>query len=208
MNDVARNGGGAGALLQHIRDEGRRQCEVELAASREKAAGIVAAARRSAGELVREAVRGERLRIDQRHAEASSRASAKLRRRHDQELQAMLTAAEPRLVRALEALWQEISSRRSWVARVAEQAIRCLPPADWRVEHPPDWNTAEWNAGGVACGPDLRFAPSADLQAGLRVHADKAHLDGSLHGLLVRTGHVHALLLGMLSEAAGEGGGG
>jgi len=182
-----------------------------IAAHEARACGaILGQARKEAQRLIREAHRDVRTRMHQtlldlrnqmRHEIAQADAALETaRRQHRARCEfALLKWAEKPLREAFIARWQDARARGAWVNQLVIQARRVLPAVSWEVLHAPGWPAAEHEQLAAELTRDLGHAPifveRTDIEAGLRLCAKGACLDGTLAGLLADRDTVHGRLL-------------
>lgn len=193
-------------LLDIVQAYQQEQCDALLSQAQQEAHGIVRQAYQLARRNIHEDIQLTRQHI--RDTMAAARA-----KQHTLMMQQSHTAASSFLEQCWQALqpslcarWQQPDCRRQWVAKLLATAKAVLPAGDWRIEHPADFSAEEQQQlveqaqalAGVK--PDVSSAP--DLTAGIRISADGASVDGSLHGLLSDRTALEALLL---ASASGSG---
>lgn len=98
--------------------------------------------------------------------------------------------------------WKSAPQRQQWVRELLRQAQQRLPRCRWVIEHPPGWDLAE--CPGMQeqlhahCGAVPELRANDQIDAGLRICAEGACLDGTLEGLLADRGAIEAQLLAQL----------
>ncbi|MFA7386467.1 MAG: hypothetical protein WCZ87_02265 [Thiohalobacteraceae bacterium] len=176
-----------------------------LAQAREQAHARVRAAFHEARVRVSRAVEEERVRAHGMLALNEARLETHNRQRYQDAVQHMLARTRYRLDAALQARWQAPEQRRLWLGHLLEQALKSLPAAPWRIEHPPGWDDAElapWRARIEAHAGAVPTLHSDDrIAGGLRVQAGGASLDATIAGLLADERAVQARLLALLEAA-------
>lgn len=188
-----------------------RSAEI-LDQAREQAQVRIRAAFKEARQRVSRAIDEERVRARGMLAVNEARLGTHNRQRYQDAVQHMLSRTRHRLGGALRTRWHQADSRRLWLDSLFDQALRKLPDAAWRIDHPVDWNSRElepWldrikqRTGHI---PELHADDR--IPAGLRIEAGGAMLDASLDGLLADERAVQARLLAQLeaklSKAVGD----
>lgn len=188
------------------RDRAAR-CNAILRDARERAAALVAEARREARRRVATAVDDDRARSRQRTEAARAELMTRERQLEREVAAKLLARGWERLHALLLERWQVPEDRARWVEGLVADARRLLPHEIWRIQHPSGFaeldrleRTAH-EASGAA--PALEADPG--IEAGLRIHARGATLDGTLDGLLADRRRVEGRLLRELSRG-GNGG--
>lgn len=193
-------------LLDIVQAYQQEQCEALLSEAQRESQGVI----RQAYQLARRNMH-EDLELTRRHIRDTMAAARA--KQHTLMMQQSHTAASSFLEQCWQALqpslcarWQQPDCRRQWLAKILATATAVLPAADWLIEHPTDFSAQEQQqlreqAQALAdVTPDLRSTP--DITAGIRISADGASVDGSLHGLLSDRTALEALLL---ASASGNG---
>ncbi len=193
-------------LLDIVQAYQQEQCEALLSEAQRESQGVI----RQAYQLARRNMH-EDLELTRRHIRDTMAAARA--KQHTLMMQQNHTAASSFLEQCWQALqpslcarWQQPDCRRQWLAKILATATAVLPAADWLIEHPTDFSAQEQQqlreqAQALAdVTPDLRSTP--DITAGIRISADGASVDGSLHGLLSDRTALEALLL---ASASGNG---
>jgi hypothetical protein len=196
----------AEALLEELRRDQHERCRDLIQAAHAEAADLVRQAWRQARARMHQAVQEERNRfaLSLRKAEAQLETEA---RRRDQAYRMHLLAEGWGLLQdALRHRWAQPAARRLWCAAVVEQALERLLAGRWQIEHPAGWDPAELGDLARALGERAGGAPAFhardDIQAGLRIRAGGACLDGTIRGLLVDRSDIEGRLLAEFDRAA------
>jgi hypothetical protein len=186
-------------LLAVIAADRAARCRDILAPAEAAAAARLAEALRATRTELRQALKNERRRLQAQLDAARAELDAARRRRDQRLAQAVVDAGWALLVPALVRCWQEPACRRRWIAAALAAARARLPPADWRIRHPPGLAPAEaamllaeLAAAGVA---GAQCEAAVDLAAGLEIRAGDACLDASAAGLLADRAAVAGRLL-------------
>ena len=190
------------ALLREIEQQLAAENGAIAEGAQREAQSTLAQARASARGLVHEAIDKLRKEGARRMTRAKAQLDTESRRRAQQQAAQAVRDALPLLREALDQRWREHESRQQWTAAIARLCNDRLPPGDWRVEHPRDWNAAEQKqfAASVDGGTNVSFQ-SSDIAAGLRISADQAVLDATPQGLLADATTIAALLLNEIGAA-------
>lgn len=193
------------ALLELIRHSAGVQADTALAQAREQARERIRAAFREARQRVSRTIADERLRANGLLTNHEAQLETHDRQRYQDAVQHLLTRARHRLGPALLDRWVRADSRRRWLEQLLDQAGRRLPPGQWTLEHPADWDPVEvrhWQQRlEAASGHTPATRACGELRAGVRILAGGACLDGTLDGLLADEGKVRARLLASLEAA-------
>lgn len=161
-------------------------------------------AHRRARQRVRDTFLEERKRMSERIAAAQARLDTRRRIALQHREHAFLAAAWTALPPALRTRWSAAESRQAWIDNVIAEALKALPPSDWRIAHPRDWpadERARLAARLAARGVRVTFDVAPQASAGLRVAAGSTTIDGSLEGLLADRDGIGARILYALEAA-------
>lgn len=190
----------AAALLALVaEDRDRRLAAIERDAANAQRA-ILAEARATARQRVREALEVERQRL-RRHRVAADAALSTAVRRHDaRRVAALLARGFERLEAALRARWSDAPGRSEWATHVMRIARSTLGPADWRIEAAPGWSEAERSALAASSSAPITWVEDATLGAGLRIRAGGNVIDATLAALLADRDAAGARLIERLRE--------
>jgi hypothetical protein len=190
------------ALVREI----ERQLAVENSELAEGAArdarNILAQARASARAQVHAAI--DKLREDgaRRLMRARAQREAEQYARTQREAARAVREALPLLREALAARWRDPQSRQRWADAVARLCADRLPPGDWLVEHPGNWDADEQQRFAAAVGSEVKPSfQAADIASGLRIGADGARLDATAQGLLADADAIAAQLMNEIGAA-------
>ncbi len=199
----------AKALVDRIAAETKVETDRILAAAEADAAAVLRTARTRA----RSRVSAEIARLRHEYREATQRVEAQLdtQRRHlkQREAGAIIDAGLPAVRDALLGLWANEATRRDWMMALAARAEEQFGRSKWCVEHPSGWSEADIEALVAevqrASGqlPDFREEPG--IEAGLRLRAGNAVLDGSLAALTGTSTETGAALLALIAETERNG---
>ena len=158
---------------------------------------------------MRAAIEEQRKLMEETLAATRARLATRARQQQQQLDKEQLNAAWSRLRDALLERWQDAACRQRWILGLVEEALAYLPAEPWTIEHPRDFDPTELSSMNERitehCGgehPD--FAIADDLQAGLRIRAGGACVDGTLPGLFVDRNRVEAELLALLRDHTGS----
>ncbi|MEW6648404.1 MAG: hypothetical protein AB1450_14475 [Pseudomonadota bacterium] len=189
-------------LLALVEQHRAERCGELLAQAAERRQALLSAAYGEARARVREAILTERRRGQDKLD--ATRAQLETRARQQQHRTALLLLQHgwELLGQAVLQRWKSAPQRRQWVCGLLHQALQRLPRCSWVIEHPPGWDLAECaemqEQLRTHCGtlPELRANDQID--AGLRICAAGACLDGTLEGLLADRSAIEAQLLAQL----------
>lgn len=190
------------ALLATVRRHAEDSLRTIDDETRTKAQDIIAEAHKGARAKVHDAIASERMiggqAIDKQRARIET---AKRQALQDKE-SAFLGTAWEQLNAALLARWQDSGSRAQWLGDIVDAAKTHLHPGPWSIEHPSDWSTDEFAPFREACADEVSFTAVDDLNAGLRITANAATVDGSIEGLTSDRNEISATLLAELFQDA------
>ena len=196
------------ALLDQVAADRERRCAALRAAADSHTRQIVAAARSEALHHVRQAIAQERARIDQGLRQAEARAEIEARRKEQQVNHALLQHMWAVCTGVLERRWDHPAHRRAWIEAAMAQAGALLSGRAWIVECRSEWPQSERvelekrsRAIGAAA---VEWRVGADVQAGLRIRAEGACIDATVHGLLVQRPEVESAFLAEYLAVAAE----
>lgn len=197
-------------LVEELRRDERRRCRELTEAARAEAAAMVRQARRGARERMHKAVQEERSRISRSLQKAEAQLQTHARQRHQARAMQLIKEGWSPLQAALRRRWADPASRRLWCDALVAEALERLGPDAWQVEHPAGWDPAELGEalGDVSgrTGGRPAFVARDEIQAGLRICAGSACLDGTIEGLLADRADVEGRLLAEFDRAAGAAG--
>lgn len=190
------------ALLALVEQHRAERCSQLLAQAEERRHALLAEAYGEARSRMHEAVLTERRRgkdkLDATRAQLETRARAQ---QHQTAL-LLLQQGWELLGQAVLQRWKSAPQRRLWVGTLLRQALHLLPRCSWVIEHPPGWDPAECaelhEALRAHCGALPQLQANDQLDAGLRICAAGACLDGTLEGLLADREAIEAQLLAQL----------
>ncbi|MBF0401859.1 MAG: hypothetical protein HQL90_13965 [Magnetococcales bacterium] len=183
-------------LLQRLSQHQEAACQEILAAAEAQAAELIATATAEAKRREAEAVRAAEQRWAEAQAMLQARQATDERQYRLRQTQAVLERGWNLLLTVLEQRWTVASQRRLWVAMLVQRAERLFATADWVVQHPLQWQTAELGIDRA----EIRFQADAGLTAGLRIGCQGAWLDGTVQGMMVNRQELSALLLAQLEQ--------
>jgi vacuolar-type H+-ATPase subunit E/Vma4 len=177
----------------------KENCQAILEQANNQAAKIVKEAyqlshRRTARSL--EEIRSQSFQ-DLKMAEAGLQTEARLTRHKLDE--AFLEQAWEKLREALCTRWKDAELRKNWVAEIIDQASSALIAREWTVEH-----STLLSADDVSfiqsCADEkelnaIEFNPRAEIDAGVRICAGGACIDGTIEGLLTQRDRIEEIFL-------------
>lgn len=190
------------ALLALVEQHRAERCGQLLAQAEERRHTLLAEAYSEARARMHEAVLTERRRgkdkLDATRAQLETRA----RQQQHQTALLLLQQGWELLGQAVLQRWKSAAPRRLWVDTLLRQALLLLPRCSWVIEHPPGWDPAECaelhEALRAHCGGEPELRANDQIDAGLRICAEGAFLDGTLEGLLADRAAIEAQLLAQL----------
>jgi hypothetical protein len=191
----------ADALIQQLKREQEKRCRDLQATGESWTRQRLSEARHQALIRFRRAAKQERERFSREISAAEAAISAEARNRHQHHLSAMVHAVIARLPGALEARWNESSSRAAWIDAALLDAQQRMGPGEWHVRIAAASDAQELPASrGDA---NITWSQDHRLKAGLVIEKDGAHLDASTTGLLADTTLLESRILEMLGEIRG-----
>jgi len=206
----AHNNASLNQLLAHIETQCSEQCRSLDEQAAAEALEIVQRARDRAAELLRRARERERGEAHERLRAERARQRMRLRRAWLERRRALAERGMQRVADALAALWNESAAVRScWLQRALDEAVRVLPPGEWRLECPSGWDPDEGRdlidafvegQAGIAVDP----GPGDDIAAGFRMRLGASRIDLTTNGLLARSDRVAGYLLAGLAAEPPE----
>ena len=187
------------ALLGRVEDSRRERRERTLEEGRQRADELVARARGETRARTVSTARDERERQNRRLGAARAELLTRTRQLEQNLAAKLLGRGWERLRIELCERWRTPAGRARWGQALIARAAEVLTPGRWTLEHPAGVPEAELDAlasriGEVAGEPPVLEA-KAELEAGLRIVADSATLDGSVEGLLSDKASVEGRLL-------------
>lgn len=192
------------ALLAMVRRNAEAAARDVDAEAVDKARDIVARAHAEAREKMHTAIQKER----REGVKALERQRARIETAKRQTLQdkehAFLDAVWERLPGALRTRWRDPSGREAWLGAIVDWGMKHLRPGAWEIEHPKDWAPSEFDpykdqVHGFS-GAAVQFVAVPDLDAGIRIKANGAVVDGGIAGASADTAGISAMLLAELLD--------
>jgi hypothetical protein len=191
------------ALLELVEGERRARCDAIATQSSQAVAALLREARHAAHARLREAIQGERRRLQARLEALEAGLATEHRLVAQRQLRARLDLAWRELPRALQARWARALTRERWICSALEQAAAVLAAQGWRVVHAPGLQPGEREAMAArlrALGiVDARIEEDPALDAGLAVHQGANTVDATLRGLLADRATLDAQLSAALT---------
>ena len=197
-------------LQQLVQDQENQYCQKVLEDAQTSARQIVGHAHQQARLRMHAAVEEERFQA--RHQLDTARAQRQTQARQAEHKAALLMLQDgwEQLNEGLVARWQAAEARQGWIEGLLQQAMASLPRCRWHIEHPPLWPEQEREALAEKirqhCAQEPSFEALASIQAGLHIHSDGAHLDGSHRGLVADRNAIEARLLAIIQQLMGAQG--
>lgn len=192
----------AEALCQELDAQGAAEIrKIDEAAARE-ATAIVAAARVEARRRVRAEIALLRQDAERRIARAGAQIETERRVAEKTRAADVLHDGCPELVLAVAARWDAPEARARWIDAFVAEARRRLPAGDWTIEHSTEWTDADEARVRAALPSNVAatFVGCDDLEAGLRIVAGSATLDGTPERLMADPVSNQARLLAALDR--------
>lgn len=192
------------SLLKLVDQQRETRCRELIADAERRADELVREARHEARVRVQNAIKAERERLRTQVEATRAQIQTRTRQRRQQTALLLLERGWERLRHGLTQGWRDSLVRRAWTEAVVEQGLKVLPAAPWRIEHQSELDPAALgqlpSKIAETTGHSPTFVPDQDLEAGLRVLAAGACLDGTVEGLLANRPDVDARLLAELSR--------
>ncbi|MBF0284232.1 MAG: hypothetical protein HQL51_07215 [Magnetococcales bacterium] len=192
------------ALLERVEQHRRTVCDALLEEARRTRGEILRQARREARRRVQRAVRVERDILREQLQEARADWVAERRELQLESASSLVARMRKLLRQALETRWRDENGRRGWIGALIRQALAQLPPGEWTVSHDPAWppeELAPWRPAIVQrCGAAPIFRAVEGFGGGLRLCREGVCLDGSLERILTHREELDAMLLAMLHQ--------
>lgn len=189
-------------LLTLVEQHRAARCSELLAQAEERRHTLLAEAYSEARARMHEAVLTERRRGQDKLDATRAQLATRARQQQHQTALLLLQQGWELLGQALLQRWKTAPQRRQWIDALLHQALQRLPRCAWVIEHPPGWDSAECTAMQEAlrahCGGMPQLRADEQIDAGLRICAAGACLDGTAEGLLADRAAIEAQLLAQL----------
>lgn len=134
---------------------------------------------------------------DLKMAEAGLQTEARLTRHKLDE--AFLSKAWEKLREALCMRWKDAELRKNWVVEIIDKASLALIAREWIVEHSTSLSADDVSfIQSCLDGKELdaiEFNPRAEIDAGVRICAGGACIDGTIEGLLTQRDRIEEIFL-------------
>ncbi len=191
----------AEALIREIEDEGAKERSAIGKAAEREASAVVRRALADVHRRVHDEIVAFRRESERRLARAAAQIETERRLRDQARAAEILHTGCPDLIHHVVERWAETEPRRFWIASMAEEACKRLPPGAWTIEHPREWTTADEARLRAALPPEaaLTFTETDEFDAGFRIQADGATLDCTPERLLAEQSVNQARLLAEMS---------
>lgn len=189
-------------LLALVEQHRAARCGELLAQAEARRHALLAEAYAEARVRMREAILTERRRGQDKLDATRAQLATRARQQQHQTALLLLQQGWELLGQAMLQRWKTAPQRRQWISTLLHQALQRLPRCGWVIEHPPGWDTTECAALQDAlrdhCGGMPQLRADEQIDAGLRIRAAGACLDGTLEGLLADRAAIEAQLLAQL----------
>lgn len=199
------------AFLTIVERDRAARCQAILRDAETRAAELLRAARSDARRRVSTAVRDDRARGRQRIEAARAELSTRERRLQQEVAATLLSRAWDRLRTELALRWERAETRAHWVGNLTADAVRLLPAGTWTIQHPAGLDPGELEplarAAAEVGGAPPSLEAHEEIEAGVRVQAAGATLDGTPEGVLADRPGVEGRLLMDLYASNGSAGG-
>jgi hypothetical protein len=188
----------------------QRLLEIIDAYQNEECAKLLNETQNEAADTTRQAFREARIRVKQdietsrqsiERAIATAKASVQTEEKQQQYIatQKYLEQSWQQLADLLKQRWKSPDTRRRWVDKAVNQALKVLPESTWQIEHPENWPEDERRALATqirsSSRPTPDFVANKELAVGIRIIANGAIVDASIGGLMADRGRIEAELL-------------
>lgn len=191
--------GRAQALLGRVEDSRRERRERSLEEGRQRANELVARARAEARARTIATARDERERQNRRLGAARAELLTRTRQLEQGLAAKLLGRGWERLRIELSERWRTPVGRARWGRALIARAAEVLTPGRWTLQHPTGVAKTELEALASqiqeVAGEPPTLEAKPDIEAGLRILADGATLDGSVEGILSDKASVEGRLL-------------
>ena len=196
-------------LEEAMRKEVDGEARAATDAAHREAATIVEAARRTARERMRQAVKSMRQERTSQLNKARARLAMAERAWRQRLVTELIEAGMEMLREALAERWQDKDCRRQWALGLVEDAKDRLERGLWSIEHPVGWKASRDKALVAALtqasGNVPGFTPLPTIMLGLRIRSGQACLDGTGEGLLAQRQWIEAEMLAMIEQSGVAG---
>jgi len=191
----------AEALIREIEDEGAKERRAIAEAAEREAAAIVRRALADVRRRVHDEIGALRREIERRLARAAAQIETERRLRDQARAAEILHTGWPDLIHHVVERWTHKGPRQFWIASMAADACKRLPPGAWTVEHPREWTSDDETQLRAALPSKavLTFQATDEFDAGFRIKADGATLDCTPERLLAEKTVIQARLLAEMS---------
>ncbi len=170
------------ALLDYIAAQQEATCRRLREEAEAEARRILKEAYREGRKRLHQAVEEERARARKELQAVQAKLETAQRRHHQRRLAILLEEGKEALRHRLLEAWHDPEKRTLWVMRMGERAVGLLHGAI-QVYHPPSWPEEEHGALAERMQRAVAFSPDKDIEAGIRLCAQGACLDGTVEGL-------------------------
>jgi len=191
-------------LLAVVEQRRSERCKAVMDQAHEQAREVVKQAYRDARRRMHRELDDIRQKLRQQMVSVVARRQTRKRQRRQQADEELLTTSWLNLHEACLYCWRDSLMRRRWVEDLVDQAASVLVDSHWLIEHPFDWPAQERSALQLRLQERLAHAPqfeaSSTIEAGLRICAGGACVDGSADGLLRERLAIEAVLLARINE--------
>jgi len=134
---------------------------------------------------------------DLKMAEASLQTNARLARHKLDE--AFLEQAWEKLREALCRRWKDPEFKKNWIEEIVRQASSALISRNWTVDYSASLSAEKVNKLRACFESQaveaITFNPQGDIDAGIRICADGACIDGTIEGLLTQKERIEEIFL-------------
>lgn len=175
-------------LLEVVNDYQNQQCELLLKQANDQARQIVRHTYHNARVRLQTSIQEDRQQLEQSLASVRARRHTFIMQQKHQAARQFLDDAWHLLTSRLIKRWKNAEQRQLWVSTVIDTAINSLPAADWLIEYEENWEKSEREQIqqyiNEKSAKTINFKTTNGIEAGIRISADDAVVDGTLQGLL------------------------
>lgn len=192
-------------LLAFIEDYRDRECRVLLDRARAQASEKIAATYRSERAQLHYRIAAERDRANGLIRAARAEQATRMRAAKAQTLNRLIDEYWPRLRARLLEHWGERSTRLAWTAHYMQQAARLFPRQGWMISHAPEWSADERAEALARVEPppseSPRFEADGSIEGGLVIRCGGAVLDARINAILDDRRQVESRLIALWENA-------
>lgn len=191
-------------LLDIVQEYQTQQCDELLFRAQDESRQIVRQAYHEARQRLHQDIQHSRNRMQQElFAMRAKQHTMMMQQRHQAERR-FLNQSWELLAEKLLSRWAEEKQRSAWIKKIILAAHKVIPGRKWQVEFPDQMSKQAQQAVREqiteSYSPQASFVAVSSIQAGLRISADGAVVDGSLQGLMTNRGRIESLFLAQCKD--------